>query len=358
MSTFLHSSRLFVLLGVVLLLLTAAGTHYLLPHAGPATESDNPAGNEYVHCFGHVDVEGGLVALYPSQPGRVVQIDKQENESAEKDEPLLHLDHRMADERCREAEAAVQIADAQLVLARKLQDEHAAKQAQQQAVVRAAEQALLAAEAEQRRQEKGFAGGSISKELRDIAQANAGRLRAVLEGERARLKELDLHAGDARLAEQRAEAEATAARAKLEQAKILRDEHILKAPCKGTVLRLLAAVGDTVGNPQRLQPAVMFCPDRPRIIRAEVPQESAGQVRAGQPATISDVADIRQVQWKGTVASVSSWLARRRSMLLEPGQLNDVRTLECIIRLDPRQDNLDDLKIGQRVHVRIDRQNR
>ena len=39
-------------------------------------------------------------------------------------------------------------------------------------------------------------------------------------------------------------------------------------------------------------------------------------------------------------------------MLLEPGQLNDVRTLECIIALEPDQPPL---RIGQRVRVVIDR---
>jgi hypothetical protein len=54
------------------------------------------------------------------------------------------------------------------------------------------------------------------------------------------------------------------------------------------------------------------------------------------------------------VARVSEWFARRRSVLLEPGQVNDVRTLECIVTLDkdaaPKGARL---RIGQRVHVTI-----
>jgi hypothetical protein len=40
-------------------------------------------------------------------------------------------------------------------------------------------------------------------------------------------------------------------------------------------------------------------------------------------------------------------------MLLEPLQFNDVRTLECIITLDPNQPPL---RIGQRVRVRIQKE--
>jgi hypothetical protein len=39
-------------------------------------------------------------------------------------------------------------------------------------------------------------------------------------------------------------------------------------------------------------------------------------------------------------------------MLLEPLQLNDVRTLECIVTLDPDQD-LSQLRVGQRVRVTL-----
>ena len=41
-------------------------------------------------------------------------------------------------------------------------------------------------------------------------------------------------------------------------------------------------------------------------------------------------------------------------MLLEPGQINDVRTLECLIKLKPGTD-VEPLRIGQRVHVQIEK---
>jgi hypothetical protein len=50
------------------------------------------------------------------------------------------------------------------------------------------------------------------------------------------------------------------------------------------------------------------------------------------------------------VIRVSDWYTHRRSILQEPFQLNDVRTLEWLIALDPGQQPL---RIGQRVRVTI-----
>ena len=54
--------------------------------------------------------------------------------------------------------------------------------------------------------------------------------------------------------------------------------------------------------------------------------------------------------WRGKVVRLSDWYTHRRSMLQEPLQFNDVRTLECIVQLDPGQSAL---RIGQRVRVTL-----
>jgi hypothetical protein len=50
------------------------------------------------------------------------------------------------------------------------------------------------------------------------------------------------------------------------------------------------------------------------------------------------------------VTRLSDWYTHRRSILLEPMQFNDVRTLESIITLDPGQPML---RIGQRMRVTL-----
>jgi hypothetical protein len=49
---------------------------------------------------------------------------------------------------------------------------------------------------------------------------------------------------------------------------------------------------------------------------------------------------------------MSDWYTHRRSILLEPSQQNDVRTLECIVEVDPGQPPV---RIGQRMRVTIAR---
>jgi hypothetical protein len=43
-------------------------------------------------------------------------------------------------------------------------------------------------------------------------------------------------------------------------------------------------------------------------------------------------------------------MAHRRSILPDPSQFHDIRTLECIIALDPDQPPL---RVGQRVRVAL-----
>jgi multidrug resistance efflux pump len=157
----------------------------------------------------------------------------------------------------------------------------------------------------------------------------------------------ELRRQDPKAEERRALAEVELARTRVEQAEALLAECELKAPADGEVLRLLVAVGDVLSAQPR-QPAVVFCPDLPRLVRAEVDQEFAADVRAGQPAVIED--DTQPgVKWTGRVLRVSDWYTQRRSTSLDPMQFNDVRTIECLVSLEggPRP------RIGQHVRVRL-----
>ena len=141
-----------------------------------------------------------------------------------------------------------------------------------------------------------------------------------------------------------------AKQARLDQARRGEDECLLKAPAEGTVLRVLVGAGEVLGA-QPKQPAVLFCPKGPRIIRAEVEQEFAAGVAIGQAATIQDDTTAG-FTWRGKVSRISDWYTHRRSIIQEPLQFNDVRTLECIIQLDEGQPQP---QIGKRVRVSLGR---
>ncbi len=120
--------------------------------------------------------------------------------------------------------------------------------------------------------------------------------------------------------------------ARLGEANQALEEQTLRAPCAGTVLRVLVAPGDLIGAPVK-GAAIQFAPAGPRIVRAEVDQAFAARVAAGQTAAIED--DVRSgVAWTGRVVRVSDWYTQRRLVSDEALQTKDVRTLECIVAVD------------------------
>src|SRR5262249_36963580 len=124
-------------------------------------------------------------------------------------------------------------------------------------------------------------------------------------------------------------------KADVDKARYAVEQCELKAPEDGAILRVMVNLGDQFG-PQSKQPALVFGPNRKRLIRAEVEQELAYGVQGGQAATIQDDSPAPDT-WQGKVVRLAEWYTTRRANLLEPFTLNDVRTLECIIELDPGQ---------------------
>jgi HlyD family secretion protein len=306
-------------------------------------------------CFGRVDVPSGVVSLQPTQPGRVVEVCAGEGRCVENGEVLLVLDKQSAEQLVVQARQDVEAARAQQELARKSVRQQALHEAEQEAAVDVARARVKQAEAVLTRKKEIVALGQANEKDLPALAAQVEEARAALRGEERKLDEnrlLRAPVGEEPLEVRRASADVTAKEARLRQAEIGLAECELRAPSRGTVLRVLVAKGDVLGL-QAARPAMLFLPDEKPIIRAEVEQESAALVREGQPVVIEDDA-VGTVTWNGTVYAMSRWFAQRRSVLLEPGQLNDTRTLEAVIHIDPNPDGnppRPPLRIGQRVRV-------
>jgi multidrug resistance efflux pump len=352
MSGPLRPFRLVWLLGVLVLIVSAAGTAWLIknPSGDTPPRAEDPALAREVVCFGHVDVEHGVVSLYPSQPGRVQDVLVEEGQKVARGKVLLQLDDSLPKLLRDQAQADLDAALSQEKEAEdNLKKQKGYKVAQQKAAIQAAEFRLAAAEAIRQRKEELFKANSISRTELDAASDLVLELKAVLEAERNKLRELDLLNPEAGIT--RARADVAAKRARLEQAKLNIKECQLVAPQDGKALRVLVGKGDMLGAMPK-QPAILFCPEEDRIIRAEVEQEFAGRVAIDTPALIQDDTTTSD-QWHGKVWRISDWYTHRRSILQEPLQSNDVRTLECLIKLDPPTPNQKPLRIGQRVRVLI-----
>ena len=94
---------------------------------------------------------------------------------------------------------------------------------------------------------------------------------------------------------------------------------------------------------------MLFAAEGPQVIRATVEQEFASRVKEGEPALVHDEAD-PTASWRGRVERLAGWYNQRRTVLHDPSQLSDVRTLECVIVLEPGQPRL---RLGQSVRISI-----
>ena len=112
-----------------------------------------------------------------------------------------------------------------------------------------------------------------------VSEDHVREVEAMLHGEEKRLE--DLKRQDIENDIHRAEKEVAIMKARRDQARFALEECVLKAPRRGSVLRLLVGPGDVLSS-QPKQPAVQFAIEGPLIVRADVEQEFVGRIAVGQ----------------------------------------------------------------------------
>jgi len=307
-------------------------------------------------CTGYVDLEHGLRSLAPLRPGRVAEVLVQEGQHVQAGAPILRLEDQDAQLQRKAAELAVETAEVQLAETLKIEEQQRARLAQQQAALLAAGSRLDAARQLLQRKEEQLKKGLVSTEEVIIARAEVKALEQAEQAERAKLAELKTV--DPSLMIRKAKTQLKQAQIQREQAQYLLDECILRAPTAGTVQRISVGVGDIVtGNATQpvagagIAAVVRFAPDEPLLVRAEVDQEFVDRIQIGQTALIRDDTHAGTF-WHGKVQRIASWFEQRRPTTLDPSAFTDVRTVECLISIDPGQPPL---RLGQRMRVMIGR---
>jgi len=266
----------------------------------PATPSPS---NYAAVARGRVDVEGGLILLGVAGEGTIRSIAAREGQTVRRGEALLELDSTAA-------QLAVEAADADLGRAR-------------------AEVKVLAGQLE--------AASTRARRLSAAARAGAG------EGQAAD----DAQATAAQLTSQREVALAVVAAAAVKRAAAQHELTLrtLRAPQDAEVVRVAAQPGTAV-SPQS-QALITLLPLTPRIIRAELSEAYASQVKAQMAATVSAEDDPDQA-WSARVQRISTVVGP--SLLEEDSQRRAaIRTVECVLTLDSQAP----LRVGQRVLVRF-----
>jgi multidrug resistance efflux pump len=351
----INSRTMFIILGMAVLLASAIGAGVALrPGAAesPSSASDDDSTFSDAIFKGFVDVDPKVGMLYPSMPGKIERVVAEEGLEYEQGATLLVLDRRLPTKALTKAEKARDAARLQLSQARLGQQEWQQKIELQCLAIQAAAEKLAQSQEQHTLRKKQLKNQTIDETIANMAAHDVTLAEIALRSEWAKFETLStVGLQDVENKVKLAEAALAGQEVLVEEARLALDECELKAPVKGKVLRVHVARGEVLGPQPRLAAIEFYPTDKPLIVRVEVEQEFARFVAAGKPARIED--DTRAGKhWTGKVVRVSDWYTHRRSMFQEPLNYNDVRTLECIVALDPGQSGL---RIGQRIRAIIGR---
>jgi HlyD family secretion protein len=131
---------------------------------------------------------------------------------------------------------------------------------------------------------------------------------------------------------QRLESSLALARSDLTSAELALERTRIRAPSDGTVLNVLASVGETaVPSPESA--LIVFGDMSSLRLRAEVEERDAAKVHVGQGVVIKADA-FPDKTFDGTVTSISQSLAAPRIATRGPRRPNDVEVVEVMVALD------------------------
>ena len=303
-----------------------------------------------VVCSGRVDGLVPVAALDPAAPGKVAEVMAAEGQTVSAGKPLLRLDDEALRLRADEAKAALAAADVEIEAAAQEAKLHPMRVAAQKLAIAAAKDRTDTARKLLAEREGAKKFGTVTAAEIIAAEAEVRQSERLETIEADRLAELNTAKPELR--GKAAEAKKAQAQVALKQAEKAVRDCVLVAPSAGVVLRVNVSKGETAA-PGGMQPALLFRPEGQLVVRAELDQEFVGRVKKDMRATVTDEARADSPTWTGRVQRVGSFVARRRSILLEPGEVNDVRTVECVIALDGSTEGL---LVGQRMRVRIGRE--
>lgn len=318
----------------------------LLPESASSlrpTVSEMPAEGTIV-CRGYVSTDPPVNYLPVAQAGIVSHVQVEEGDQVSAEAILLEMESTLADSRVRAAKEAVRAAEIQIRKAKKLAERRPLQLAQQQAVIDSGLQRVEAAKIMLDRQKRLSKKQVFSETDIRASEAQFKQLQEMQKVYENQLKELKLH--DPGLDRELAESNRIQAEEQLKQANYFKEKMTLRAPVSGKVLRVLVQPGQTLsGSPD--QPAIVFLPEGRQTIQVKVEQELVSRVFPNQAVVITDDTNAAG-KWTGKVDLIGDWFGPQREAVSDPYRYQDVRLLECRVKLDPDQPKL---RLGQRVRV-------
>lgn len=288
---------------------------------------------------GRVEPKSGEIHISSQVPGRIVEVLAATNDKAKAGDLLVRLDDEEIYAKIAAARAEVSVRE------REREEEPATGLAldrrNAQDAVAKAEESLFAAretfdDALVALKSSGGTADAVETARKGVQDAKA----AV---DKARNELVAVNAKPGMPLVQRLESSLALARSELSGAEIALERTRIRAPSDGTVLDMLAKVGETaVPSPE--SPLVDFGDMTGLRLRAEVEERDAAKVRVGQRVVVKADA-FPDRQFEGVVTSISQSLGAPRIAARGPRRPNDVEVVEVMVDLEGNPP----LFIGMRV---------
>lgn len=294
---------------------------------------------------GVIEPASDPVPLSFEQPGRVVEVRVAEGDRVVRGQVVARIDDRLAVARVRQAEAALAAARARRDrVARGARPEELRMA---EADARAASAVLRERSRTATRAAQLLAAGAGTEAASDGAHEAVEAADATAASADARVALL--RRGERRETRREAIAAVEAAEATLEEARILLDQTVLRAPRDGVVLRRFVEPGQHVA--QTPPTTVLTMADLSTLrVRAEVDEADVGRVHVGlRGYATADAFGSRR--FPGRIVHIEAELGRKVLRADEPRARADTKVLEVVLALDGAAT----LPLGLRTDVHLER---
>jgi HlyD family secretion protein len=296
--------------------------------AGSARADSAPVPQWAASATARVEPKDGEVRIAGEVGGKIVEALANTNDQVKAGDLLIRLDDAdyynkiyaaAAEASVRERERADEPATGLALDRRNAED--AASKAQRE--VFAAHEAFDAAYRAQK-------NGKGNADAVENARKNLASKEDALDQAKAKLAQVSAQTGMP--LEQRLESSLALARSDLTSAELALERTRIRAPAEGTVLNVLARVGETA-VPSPDSALVVFGDMSSLRLRAEVEERDAAKVHVGQRVVVKADA-FPDKTFEGTVTSISQSLGAPRIATRGPRRPNDVEVVEVMVSLD------------------------
>lgn len=298
-------------------------------------------------------IRGRTMIISPQVSGYISEIKSQDYERVEQGQALFRIDDRVYRQKVAEAQANLDVANANLANNEQLVAERNADIASANAMIESANAQLAKTSADLARANQLVTQGTVSYSTFDTARAAEGSARASLSAAKAGRESARQGLRSAEVNANALQSQVESAMALLELAKIDLGYTIVSAPERGELSDIGARVGQYVTNGTQL---VFLVPDT-RWVIANYKEAQTAAIRPGQKAWFT-VDALDGGRFSGIVERLSPAAGSEFSVLRTDNAIGNFtkipQRISVRIKIDPGQPDIERLRPGMSVEASVD----